>query len=589
MPISEAYQQAILNGLFSSLVSAAGDSLVMALLYNDVELVGNGYIRKTISTIPDASAIGVNDLCTVRLVPDTPLTAVGGDLVWNQIQILDSTGTNLLFPTFSSTGTILQGESKKVAAVFGLPDNDELISRVTTLESSVGTLEDDVAAVEVDVATLQADVEEINLGNLGLIGLLPDGTGQTAAEGTAELVKLNAFTRGQDWHDKRANIDMECLRVPFGGTDYWEITRISGLKIKTSGLGGGFSENQYGSAAETVYNVGGLASGAVWVDRDNLTGMMIQSEAYGIETDNFLTQGLMEPTNPSQMITDLAYRKDEGWRLLGRDVAGTLPSGKSMGNHTLAFLKTGMRTVETPFADNADQLLFGRFRGFYCDTVFKSENRQTLGCRFDYVDQLHCTTGFEFVRGGKNWIGSHCIQAGCTQGVLISGVAGEVVGYFDTDELIMDGTSGSTALALKIQPSSGYIAPTFNYANVAVDYNLFNTGSRASNPLFSMLGFYGAINITGGSGLYERMFHITGGVVDFFPTILVTGCTFKFGADMNSIRKLFTTTSSGYINVIFVDNHEVYGGVGSANNGKTYSPYRNLIEIYNNNSTVDVR
>jgi len=123
-----------------------------------------------------------------------------------------------------------------VAAVFGLPDNDELISRVTTLESSVGTLEDDVTAVEVDVATLQADVEEINLGKLDLIGLLPDGTGQTAAEGIAELAKLNAFTRGQDWHDKRANIDMECLRVPFGGTDYWEITRISGLKIKTSGL-----------------------------------------------------------------------------------------------------------------------------------------------------------------------------------------------------------------------------------------------------------------------------------------------------------------------------------------------------------------
>lgn len=145
MPIQESYQQAILDGLLQNLFESAGNSFTLVLFYNDTELSGNGYSRKTISTLPVASAVGVNGLSTVRLVTDTLLSASGGNITWDALELRDSTGTNIVFPRFSVSGSILSGESKKVTAVFGLPDNDSLFNRVSSLESNVSEITADLA------------------------------------------------------------------------------------------------------------------------------------------------------------------------------------------------------------------------------------------------------------------------------------------------------------------------------------------------------------------------------------------------------------------------------------------------------------
>lgn len=144
MPIQESYQQAILDGLLANLFTSAGNSFTLVLYFNGTELSGNGYSRKSISTLPVASEVGENGLSTVRLVTDELLSASGGNITWDALELRDSTGTNLVFPRFSVSGTILSGESKKVTAVFGLPDNDATIARVSALETDVATLETDV-------------------------------------------------------------------------------------------------------------------------------------------------------------------------------------------------------------------------------------------------------------------------------------------------------------------------------------------------------------------------------------------------------------------------------------------------------------
>lgn len=162
MPIAEAYQQAILNGVMQNLLTASGGSFKVALFKNNLELSGNGYSQKSISTVPSASAVGVNGLSTVKLTTDTTLTASGGDISFDSIKILDSTGTNQVLPTFTVTGTISSGESRKVTAVFGLPDNSSVADRVTELETSVSTLETDVTNLEpiTDASLIQPALDD---------------------------------------------------------------------------------------------------------------------------------------------------------------------------------------------------------------------------------------------------------------------------------------------------------------------------------------------------------------------------------------------------------------------------------------------
>lgn len=163
MPINESYQQAILNGALQSLLETAGDSFTLVLFYSGTELSGNGYERKSISTIPEASEAGENGLSTVRLITDTLMTASGGNITWDALELRDSSGDALLFPRFSVSGTILSGESKKVTAVFGLPDNDALYSRVSSLESETDELAEDITELTGTVTNLDSELTGVSM------------------------------------------------------------------------------------------------------------------------------------------------------------------------------------------------------------------------------------------------------------------------------------------------------------------------------------------------------------------------------------------------------------------------------------------
>lgn len=132
MPIDEVYQQAIINSVLDSLVTAAGGSFLMVLYYQGTELVGNGYERKSISTIPDASAPNARGICTASLETDEPFEAIDDGLYWTQVEIRSADGNDVIFPKIRYVGSIAAGENRKVTAVFGLPntrplDTQELI------------------------------------------------------------------------------------------------------------------------------------------------------------------------------------------------------------------------------------------------------------------------------------------------------------------------------------------------------------------------------------------------------------------------------------------------------------------------------
>lgn len=136
MPIDEAYQQAILNGVLDSLLTEAGGSFLMLLYDAGVEVTGNGYARQPISTVPRASAVNANGYATTSLETDTPFVGTGSGFSWSQIEIRDSSGTDVVFPKIRHFGSIAAGESRKVTAVFGI-NKPRRLSDPTEIQTAI--------------------------------------------------------------------------------------------------------------------------------------------------------------------------------------------------------------------------------------------------------------------------------------------------------------------------------------------------------------------------------------------------------------------------------------------------------------------
>lgn len=427
--------------------------------------------------------------------------------------------------------------------------------------------------------TLENEVASERLGLTEMFGLSGSTPIKDAGDANADI--LQAWTDG-GWRSNRlGEIDIAGRRIPLSKT--WTTSRLSGIRFRTAGLGGYFSENQYGSASGTTYNVGGLASGFVWADKADLTGAMVEYEGYGWDWGDFVFAGNYHETDPSALYADSANRKEIGMLIHGRDTDGMLPTGKSIGNFTFAGLETGVKTIATPFEDNADQLLWGRVRAHYCDTLFHSTNKQTLGNVFSYVDQLATTTGYLYERGGTHTTLFHCLQAGCDTGLKITGNDTNIIGAFNFPYFKLDGTSPNTALAIDINPTSGYCAPVIN---MFLDVDNAIAG-RTSNPAIRIHNCYGRLNLSG-MNFYPGMIKVTGGLSTYPLTVCVTMSRYRLGNDMNTIRNLFTADSSGSYNVLFRDNNEAFGDTGEIIDGKFYNDYRNKISINSSNSTVTV-
>jgi hypothetical protein len=453
---------------------------------------------------------------------------------------------------------------------------DTLESTATSLDSRLDTAESDINTAQSDINSLETAVDLINAPKLELINFksIAVNAPALAAASTTNVEALQAWSDGGWKNDPAPFIDLRGKRVPINDT--WTMGQMNGMLLLCTGGTEYHSENQFGSGATLAENVGGPNSALVWTDKTNLTGPMLVMDGNFAHIEGVLClQGNFDYDDPQDVKDDSANRKALGMQILGRDVAGACPTGKFTGNITCMGLVTGIETVDTPYEDAADQLHLGRCFSHYCDTFFKSGNIQTLGNEFGYFDQLYTPTGFHYARGGMHTCRQHVMQGGCDYGLVITGNDTNIFGTFDTDKLIMDGTSEPDAYALYVDPVGGYVAP---YVRMRLDISP-NITNRKSNPIIRIRFSYGQYDFSNSNFLYERCIHVQDGVSGFFPTIRIRDACFHQGSDMNSIRKLFTVSSRGYVNIIFADNTEKYGSGGSANAGKTYDAYRNLINI----------
>ncbi len=170
------------------------------------------------------------------------------------------------------------------------------------------------------------------------------------------------------------------------------------------------------------------------------------------------------------------------------------------------------------------------------------------------------------------------MQGGCFYGLVITGNDTNIFGSFDTDLLVLDGTSNPEAYGLFVDAVGGYVAP-----QVKMRFDIApSISGRTSNPAVYLRYTYGQYDFSHSNFMYEKFIHVEGGVDGFFPTIRIKDAIFHKGSNMENIRNLFTLASRGWVNVIFGDNTEKYGGVGSIVNGGNYTDYKHLINITGN-------
>jgi hypothetical protein len=90
----------------------------------------------------------------------------------------------------------------------------------------------------------------------------------------------------------------------------------------------------------------------------------------------------------------------------------------------------------------ADQLILQRFSPGYCDVGLWCVNKQSVGHRIAYFDQLTCDTAFQFDAGGKLWCGTLVMSKDARVGLLITGDDTAVNidgGAYLLDNVIIDG------------------------------------------------------------------------------------------------------------------------------------------------------
>lgn len=377
MPVEEAYQQAALNGCLASLVTAAGGSLTLVLLQDGTELSGNGYARKSISTIPDASAIE-GGFCTVRLITDTLLTASGGNISWNQLELRDSTGTNVVFPRFSVTGIINSGESKKVAAVFGLPDSDGLYSRVANLETAVDTLESDVSTIESDVSTISGDLDDTRFG-------VGDG--------------LQAALTSDKENDVAINLAE--------GT-YNDSTTLNII----NGTGGGFvgrgksdivtDANTLSRSHSTRMYTGSKTAGTAHI--------LQERSQFHVSRCNFFGKSPTDIQAVTGTNTPIGWK----WVRASGDYAGIGTGNTTFFDTVFAGYDVAMDRGSTLLASNCDRNSYYNVTLYRNGTGFRSHNVQGLSDKWYNLEVGHTDTVFDYLAGGKLEVYGALINHPCT-------------------------------------------------------------------------------------------------------------------------------------------------------------------------------
>lgn len=428
---------------------------------------------------------------------------------------------------------------------------------------------------------------------LGLV-YAHDNNGRTTATGTANVVALNAWsshTGPKSWIADRMKLDLQG-RVALGGATPWTLPVAEGVCIVTNGSGSPRAESDYSTVnPDTASIQGGTLTGFVWVDKTQLTGEMIRLTGYAGEMGHLRVDGNYHDLTLAALIADSANRKAVGI-LMVDDKYGIGVGKYHFESLTPNFCVVGFKVAE-PTAwnpvppphepplvfdanvENGDECVVDIFKPEYCDVGFLSQHEQCLGMTFGYAAQLNTPVMWKFEKGGD----FHCeylvaLQTASMYGLHITGNDGNMSGVFEIDAVETDANTAATYQVIHIEPTSGYSA-----ANTKIGYLKCPSG-RVTNPYLFIKNNYGMHIIEGGEFLCQRAIHVEGGLVNAFPTVMIYRQKCQVGADFDNIRKLFTTASRGYVQVVFRDNTEWHAIDGTpVNAGRFYNDFVGLINI----------
>lgn len=427
--------------------------------------------------------------------------------------------------------------------------------------------------------------------DLGVVGM-HQTNGTTVGTGTANVAALNAWTTGGGWRARRGPLSLNGWRIGLGGTAPWDMGPLEGFGLIGTGLADIRVESQFGGGVAVANNIGGQPSGFVWVDKSNLTGPMLLFRGGFWNVGSLNLWGNFGTGLLDTLKADLANRKALGLEVRGRAEDVGIGTGKIEGDIFVGMCVTAIKTTiapaidETPVEDNADESYIKRLRTPLCDVGLHLANMQSISWRLGYFDAGGTITGVILERGGSLHIAELVCQTLTDTGVRITGNDTVTSGDVTIDKVQVDDQVANTFKIIHVNTASGANAMTYNIGHLRGD-----TGRPINNPYFVIESgdSYGELNINSGDNLIEGMIEVKSSSLTFPFTVRLQNGRFWAG-DLDNIRKLFTPSSRGYINVLFRGCREGHNFTpGQTNEGRFFNEFLGRINITGNGSaqTVD--
>jgi hypothetical protein len=427
---------------------------------------------------------------------------------------------------------------------------------------------------------------------LGLI-YTHEANGTTVSTGTGNVTALNQWgsnTHAKRWSADRFKLDLQG-RVAMGGTSYWAFPAVDAVTILTHGLGQPRAELEFTAVNGASSSIqGGMPTGVVWVDKNNLTGRMVLLGGHGGEMGHFRADGNIDTassTITTVLAGDDANRKEVGIELRDDTIGGYGVGKYHFQSLSINFCVTGFLVTSPSTSENGDETDFDIFKPEYCDVGFKSQHLQCMGMRFGRASQVNTDTMWKYEQGSDFHCSYFFVGGNSTDtnyGLEITGNDSNTSnGVFKFDCIQIDQAVVNDYQAIRVNPTTGYCR-----APIVVEYlRVAPNRTTTNNPVIWIKNYYGEVVVRGGENLYEGCLHVEGGIVGAFPTIIIRDAKGYAGESLDSVRNWFDTSSRGYVQVNFEDNTEEHGLTGQVNAGRFYDDNKVFINI-TGNTTYDL-
>jgi hypothetical protein len=430
--------------------------------------------------------------------------------------------------------------------------------------------------------TLTVDGRDIRTGmtssTLPITPVNPDNVAATTTNsvGLANASALNTrFASG--WSGDRLPMSLAGQRIPLAAT--WVISTKGGFRLNTGGMG------DFAPLIESEYSgsgTGGPVTGVVWVNRTDVASPVISCRSFGTDFGHFRIDGNFGNTSRNALVADTSHRAAVGLEVQGQQ-SGVGCGKISADSLTIANCVTGLKVVATPAEANGDESEVKTLRTPYCDTGVWLANSDAVSWKFRYYDMTQCLTGVRMERGYDLEVTTATMQINTACAFKLDGDTSHSGGSVIVGNVLVDAQAPSTCYVADI----GAPSPNYNAQIVNVGFLRGQVARAANAAYFRIDRSYGELNVYGGIWLVEGSVDLKDTRPSTHPyTVRFRDCRFKVGSNLNNIRKLFTTASRGYVNVLFEGNREEHGSTGQVNAGKLYTPFSGLIYINSDSGYV---